>query len=248
MSDLAKVEPVGPISTDIVVMASTPTEMVNAQSQLLAWFVNKIEACKAELKESEENLELAKSRKLRTAGWASIVDKNKRAVSYYEKAHSALTEGYCIVPDFPIDIIAIRTSASKPRKNYSESTWGVARVNDQVTNSPEIGKGEYVSPQALVEHNHYITDGKEGEKPKKTLTAEAIGFLPPDFPYKLVKPRILDDMGRAMALKIFDEIGVVRKPVRSPDPIVVGRVIRKIGNSHKTLSFLISWWVDSRDL
>lgn len=234
---------------DLVVIATTPLEMAGAQTQLIGWFGKKIEACKAELAEAEENLALAKTRKWRIQGWIRRVVLSKQAVAYYEKAKAALEEGYCLVPDFPVEIIAIRTTAGGPRRNASEAWHSTPGVNDQVTNSPAIGEGEYVSPEAATRTFSYEKDsGRQDGKKEKRYVSEAVEFLPPDFPYKLVKPKILDDTNKAMAMKIFDEICVVSKPRRAPDPIVVGRVKRTIGTQQRILSFLVSWWIDAGDL
>lgn len=237
-----------PKDDSLVVIASTPGQMANAQVQLAAWFEAKIELCRAELIEIEENLALAKSRKWQTKGWMTRVVKAKQAVEYYEKGKAAIEAGYCIVPDFPVDVIAIRTTLARPRSNTAESYHDQPRTRDQATNSPALGTGKYVSPQATERIDSYDRTKSDG-KTEKRYFANAVDFLPPDFPYKMVKPKILEETNRAMALRIFDEIAVVSKPRRAPDPIVVGRITRKINTYHqKTLSFMVAWWLDVRDL
>lgn len=254
MEELTKVEEKPVESTAIipaeethVVIASSPIEMANAQGHLVDWFAKKVEACRAELAEAEENLAKAQASKWRTKGWIRRVLLSKQAVAYYEKAKAAVEEGYFLVPDFPVEVIAIRTTARGPQRYSAESTWPHPAIKDQNTNSPDLGEGKYVAPEALVRSSTYDKSRQDGKIEKRHVT-EAVDFQPPDFPYKIVKPRILDDTSRAMALKIFDEICVVSKPKRAPDPIVVGRITRRIGAQEKKLSFLISWWIDEGDL
>lgn len=45
-----------PMSDDMVVLARNPAEMEKAQLQLIGWFGNKVEACKAELANAEITL------------------------------------------------------------------------------------------------------------------------------------------------------------------------------------------------
>ena len=237
-----------PKDDSLVVIASTPAQMANAQLQLKTWFEQKIAACTIELREAEENLALAKTRKWQTKAWANRVVKVKQSVEYYAKGLAAIEAGYCIVPDFPVEIIAIRTTAGSPRRNTVENPHWTPAPAPQVTNSPELGAGEYVSPIADTRSFAYEKSKGEG-KTEKRYVAEATEFVPPDFPYRLVKPRILEETNKAMALKIFDEICVVKKPPRAPDPIVVGRITRRINTNHqKTLSFMVAWWLDVRDL
>ncbi len=232
---------------DIVVLASKPGQLEVANASLIQWFAQKIVACKAELQDAEDNFALAKKRKWSTGGWQRRVTLSRQAVSYYEKAEAALKAGYCLVPDFPVDIIAIRTTRSTPANRVAESGYRHPSISEERTTSPKIGVGEYVSPNVTVVHGDYTKTVKD--KVEKVYTAEAHGFLPPDFPYKVIKPQILDDTSRAMAFKIFDEIGVVSRPSRRGDPIVVGRIKRTISNrNERTMSFLLAWWIDTRDL
>ena len=95
-------EPALPVSEDLVVLARDPSEMAEAQQGLIAWMDRKVDVLKGELAEAEENLATAKRMKTRTQGWASVVRRAKNRVTYYEKARTALQEGYCIIPDFPV--------------------------------------------------------------------------------------------------------------------------------------------------
>ena len=59
-----------------------------------------------------------------------------------------------------------------------------------------------------------------------------------------MKPRVLQATQHAMAMQIFDELGVM-PAVKKTDPVVIGRII---GPGNKEMSFLISWFIDRKDL
>jgi hypothetical protein len=126
----------------------------------------------------------------------------------------------------------------------------------QVPDAAPVGTGEYVSPHAALLESTRKVEGKnfKGEPEEVTEhTVWADEYLPPDFPMKRVKPQILDATGKAMARKIFDEMGVLpaRRSMtgrRQGDPIVTGRIVRREGAREIGLTFLVSWWIDTRDL
>ena len=49
--------------------------------------------------------------------------------------------------------------------------------------------------------------------------------------------------------KLFDEIGILPATRRHADPILVGRIKRKeSAYNEPSMTFLIAWWIDTRDL
>jgi len=241
-----------PLAENMVVLAKDPQEMAASQKQLIGWFQERVRLARVELDDAEANLEQAKKRKWATRGWTRQVGLARGRFNFYEKGLAALEEGFCIIPDFPTQIFAIRTSKKKPRKNTRSNEHGwVPDIQDQQTDSPPLGEGEYQSPEAeLRERSKEITDSNG--KTRTRVTAWADSWKPPDFPMKRVKPQILDNAGKAMALKLFDEIGVLparRARRRARDPIVTGRIVRRDGPYTEVgLTFLIGWWIDTQDL
>lgn len=228
-------------SEDVVVLARNPDEMRAAQQGLINWFEHKIAAEKAQLAECEENLATAKRMKVRTQGWTRQVSLSRNRVRFYEKGLEALHEGYCIIPDFPIQLIAVRTSKPGPPRKANPAWRGAPDVPAEQL--PQ-GEGKYVSPEPYT----YTWD-VPGAEPSKTKTfVRASAFREVDFPFKLVKPQILKDLDAAMKAKLFDEIGVLPGRVRNPDPVLVGRITRREASRDVSLNFLISWWIDSRTL
>ena len=233
----------------MVVLAKDPQQMQVSQEHLKGWFKERLQTALAELAEDEQCLTIATGRKWATRGWKRKVKIAKGRVNFNEKALSALDAGYCIIPDFPTEIFAIRTRRKKPTKN--KTTWTPV---PQESEGPPQGEGEYRSPNAFIEESIRKFPGKDfngNAITKSETTRWATEYDVPDFPMKAVKPQILDATGRAMARKLFDEIGVLpaRRPRNRPgDPIVTGRILRKEGTRVIGLTFLITWWIDTRDL
>lgn len=245
-----------PIDNNMVVLARDPHEMAVSQEALTEWFENRVELAQQELDNAETNLALAKKNKWRTRGWQDQVRLSKGRVVFYEKCRAAVEAGYCIIPDLPAEIFAIRTKRKRPSANrVSRIGWQPAPRNQQSDGSPQ-GEGEYRSPEAFTEsHSREVPAGKDHQGKPRTnteITTWASDFDAPDFPMKVVRQEILDATGKATALKLFDELGVLggrRAQRRASDPIVTGRIVRKdSGGATVGLTFLVAWWVDTRDL
>ena len=238
-------------SADVVVLARDAAEMANAQQGLIAWFEAKVGAEKAQLAECEENLAIAKGMKTKTNGWKRQVTLAQRRVVYYEKGLAALNEGYCIIPEFPVTLIAVRTARKGPPRKWHQGNWGSTVPNVASQQLPE-GEGRYVDTHPLVSSKEVPEGRNEDGTPKRMVTyQQAVEFDDVDFPFKTVKPQILKDLSHAMKRKLFDEIGILPAPRARGcgDPVIVGRIRHKTGTySEVVLTFLITWWVDTRDL
>ena len=244
--------PADPIEEDFVVLAKDPEQLARAQVSLIGWMEVRIGRAKEELNDAEEGLRIARERKWKITGWQKAVTRAQERVHYYEKAKLALEAGYCIVPDFPVSIFAVRTSRRIPRSHEQEKNWGGPKALSGEPLAP--GQGQYVDPHPFYNERlqPVIRDGKEVRQER---LIRATGFDLPDFPLKAVKPQILDATGKAIALGIFDELGVLpntgshgQRQRLHADPMVIGRIVRKEGNRRVAISFLVSWWIDTRDL
>jgi hypothetical protein len=236
------------LNQNVVVIARDPEELERAQNKLIEWASNKVTSERQVQAELQENYDVAVKNKWRSSALKRRLDIAKKMVSYYEKIEAALKAGYCIVPNFPVDVFAIRTDKKKPKRNFEQSKYSshVGRVS-QKTESPPLGKGEFVSDIPIDEHRTKRVRDGEGEMTTR-YCAQAIGFNEPEFPLTLVKPHIMKDTSRAMTLKFFDEIGVLPERGGKGDPMVIGRVVYRQGYTERAVSFLISWWVDTREL
>ncbi len=146
-------------------------------------------------------------------------------------------EGYYIVPNFPIQMFAIKTN----RRRVHVRSNSVNSDHQQQCVILSIGKGDYKNPFPLVERRYAKYNGDE--KIESSMS-QASDWDDIDFPITMAKPKIMEATTRAMALKIFDQIGVM--PVtRNEDPVIIGQIIRKSGYMTKTVSFMIAWHLNT---
>lgn len=240
------VSPIPAPTQDVVVLASNPEEMVYSQDRIVDWATQKLAAEQAQLKEKEDNLAFCKKAKYNVDRWSRQVQLARRRVTYYVKILNALREGYYIVPNFPVEIIAVRTKRRPDTKIRRREHWAPEHPEVKGMELP-VGQGEYVGPLAVARR---WTEKKIDGQGKEVTThlVQATDYAEIDFPFAVVKPQILSQMDRAMQLKIFDEIGVLPARQRNGDPMVVGIVKRREGYTNHPVMFLISWWIDTRDL
>jgi hypothetical protein len=242
-----------PVSKNLMVIARDAHEMKEAQLSLLGWAEDKIAYEEGGIGELEENLAHAKKNKWKWQGFQSQLSRAKKRIEYYVKIKAALEAGFVIVPSFPCDIIAIRTEYEIPSPHESSESWANRR---QTSEAPALGKGEYKNSQPIVkEFTTHVPDPKDSTKMLAKKSFQATEFDHFDFPLKAVRPQILDHTSKALALKIFDEIGFVAPNVGSggrnrpgTDPMIVGHVIFKQGYNVKRTAFLITWWLAASDL
>lgn len=229
---------------DVLVIAETPGQMQTAQQALIDWATQKVVQVKQELAEAEKSYDQAIACGVKMGGIEKLLNSAAKAVTYYSKVQSALEDGYCIVPDFPVDIVAIRTNKERPSGTVETSGWKPTGI-DQKPQSLAEGEGRYVGNQASAEwENIREKRDAQGKVYSEITIWEADEFQNVGLPVKFMKPRVLEATAHALAAKVFDEIGIL--PARpKKDPLVIGRIIDPKG---ARLSFLISWFVDSRDL
>lgn len=224
-----------PVTADLVVVARNSSEMAQAQQHLVGWVTWKIECEKALLSEADAKLTKAKDMKQRTTTYANRVMVARGSVSFYEKIKFALEAGYCIVPNFPIELLAIRTTKKQPTLR--------SHTNEQKAMTLPAGEGRYVDPIPKMS----IRTETDGEESKRVRYADH--FREVTFPASLARIEILEDLDRAQQLKIFDAIGILPSTRRKPDPMLVGQISHRRGPySVKTVSFLIAWWIDTTTL
>jgi hypothetical protein len=106
------------------------------------------------------------------------------------------------------------------------------------------GEGEYKNPEPVVHQRNIGT----ADKPLKQYFAKEWQDI--DFPFTTAKPQILSATARAMADKVFDEIGVLPGKRKREDPIVVGRIIdpRSDRYTKRFVTFLIAWFLETKTL
>lgn len=227
-----------------------------AQRELITWADKRMEILSAERTEAWNNLEQAKKHKWKHSPFQTQVNKLVNQIQFYEKLKGALEAGYTIVPNFQdIDVFAVRTTSKKPQQNYAEQSeiHGKVIPNDQKADCPPMGEGRFVNATAEY-HQRRIGNGKDDKGNDKFLqTGEAIKHANVDFPFRLVKPEIMIATKQAMDCLVFDDIACLpkRRLARRGDPMIIGRIHCgpwRYGEPSKTLSFLVTWFIDTKTL
>jgi hypothetical protein len=227
-------------------VAVTPTDLVPAQQGLLEWIAQRCTALVAEFSEAEKELDYARAHKWRTSALTANLNKIAKRQTFYEKLKAAVQAGYVIMPALPMNVIAIRTRHGKPIETTGNK-WDRFEQNAQAL---PLGDGDYKNPVPL-------TDSfTEEEKTSKGETVSKEVYFPVSFedefamPVELCKPTLLERTNTAMALKIFDEIGIVvddHSFNRRGDPVVCGTVIDPTRRGRR-FAFFIAWALPLDDL
>lgn len=245
---------------EVFVAARTVQEMSAAQAKLIKWAEQKMAKMKAEVEAAQTNLEIAKKRKWATEPFKRVVAAATKKFQFYEKTKAALDAGYTIIPDMPMDVFAVRTTKKNPSRNANSRNvqhGGQAWIEDQTTNNPALGEGKFVRPKAVEQARRW--ENKLSDSSANAMeTRWAVEFMDDiDFPFRLAKPTVLNATAQALSEKIFDQIGVApstnggsttRHRRAKGDPMVIGRIFYRQGYNEKGISFLVSWFIDSKDL
>lgn len=151
--------------------------------------------------------------------------------------------GYYIFPNLPgAHLFGVKKVKNKAKAAGRLFAWE-GHVPDTPSDGSPAGKGVYLDPLPRTQLVRSVRDDKEVTCHKVVEELDEA-----DFPLKLVKPRVLSDVSRAMTLRIFDELGCFPTPAayrRGADPLVVGRVVNRIDQySSMVMTFLVVWWMD----
>lgn len=231
-----------PIVNDIQLTATLPNEMVTSQSQLIDWCDQKISFLRAQSSELEEAYLHAKEHKWKFSTLQSQFNKYIKRISYYEKIKSALVAGYYIIPNFPVTMFAIRTKKDTPDDKHEWRYWA-----DHTQYSQELPQtvGEYKNPEPIVMR---IPEKKDSSgKILQDAESFATDWDEIDFPVTMAKPYIMEATSQAMALKIFDQFGIMPAK-KKEDPVIIGQIKMKSGYNTKIVSFMIAWHLNTNVL
>lgn len=244
---LTKYTPLPATVVDCEVSAETPVEMKAAQINLITWCECKIAAMVQEHGELAAATAHAIGRK-----WSAKTLKRHTAIAekrvqFYQKIKAALEAGYVIVPNFPVAIFAVRTEKDKPVKLVSTSQWD--RFEQKAETLP-IGAGEYQNPLPVIYESGEYFVKKEGQPDKKMHDYWAERWADFEFPVNMSRVKVMEASSRAMALKLFDDLGVLPDSRRTPDPVIFGRLLdpRSTRYHQRIVSFMIAWHLDTRTL
>lgn len=238
---------------DFTVLATSPADMEAGQRSLILWAARKIQALKVELGDAQAQHQECVTKGWNAAGWRGAMLRLEKRATFYRKIKGALEAGYYIVPPFPIDVFAIRTSRAAPKSMDSENRDN----HDQRAMILSEGEGRYVDPkpvrESYVETENRTVNHRTGEKadvPVKYFYATEFNEV--DFPFKLARAEIKEATAKAMRLKIFDRLGILPR-VRKPDPIVCGQILVPNKPHYQyaepeAITFFVAWWLDTKTL
>lgn len=238
-------------------VAVTPAALPGAQADLATWCQGQILALAQELREARQNLRDVKRLMLGSPrGWQNVIRKTVLRMIYFAKIKAAVRAGYLLVPGFPAEVIAVRVGGTSPPFDSGAYPTQINTAKPDLSLPP--GKGRYVD-EMLPSRDHSYTlpatpQAPRGELVRRHTVGHAYGEV--DFPFQLVQPVVLAATEAAMALKIFDRIGVAHGPhttsraIRKSDPIVVGQILDGSQKypTDKVITFFIAWWMDPRSL
>jgi hypothetical protein len=197
---------------------------------------------KTELSDAETNLELATEHGWQHASVATVLRRTEKRVLYYEKIKAAVEAGYVIVPNFPIDVFAVRVNRTRQPEKVHDSKWQGFPAHPQLL---PAGVGGYVDDRVQYRDESYVEKLPEGkEKHIKRYVTDDYDAV--DFPVTVVKPAVLQATQRAMALRLFDQLGMVSNQ-SAGDPIVVGQLLDPRGRQRR-VTFFVAWWLDTVSL
>lgn len=228
-----------------LLLATDPQGMAEAQGHLREWFHKKILSLGEDLHEVQAAVDKAKKNKWPMATLRNQLSRISREIVFYHKAQTAVEAGYFLIPNFPIDVFAVRKAKEIPPPNGGKNRWEEGVIKPEKL--PQ-GEGKYVSGVAT----RSIVDVVKEVDSKGTVTThnwfENTELRDVSFPVVAMKAEVMMEMEKAFALKLFDDIGIC-PPTRRPDPMIIGRIhAPKTGYTEKTMSFLICWFLDPKTL
>lgn len=238
-------------------VARDPQQMAAAQSNLSAFLQTKRDGLMTEIRDLERARAEAKRNNWAPGTFNSAISKFRAQHDYYHKILEAVRAGFTLVPNFPIDVFAIRVEREWP--TGGEQYGGTSRAS-YLSEQPDvlpIGAGEYKSPKPTGRH-FTKTETDSNQKIIREWYYHPRNFRNPDFPFAVARPEVMDATAEAMALKLFDHIGICHQTAGrnarqrgKGDPLIIGQIIvdaTHYGYIKKPVSFLIAWHLDLRTL
>jgi hypothetical protein len=240
MTDVA----LNPTETLHLVALDRP-QLEEAHAKMIAWAKARLEKVEVDADVEGTAMDLASRNGWATAAFSRRLNVIARQRVFYTKILAAVEAGFAIVPNFAMNVFAIRTKATAPRSD--ESTWRSSRFAQSAQQLPQ-GEGEYRNPLPVVfQRTDEKPDGKGGQKTEIVYFPEEFRD-DVEFPIALARPELMTRTGQAMAMKLFDEIGVAVDAGSTVgggrgDPIIIGRLLNPRKNA-PALSFFIGWYFD----
>lgn len=228
---------------NVALTAFEPADMPKCQEALIAWCQDKVKTLRSDARELRQAYNQAKEKKWKTSVLKRHADLAAARVQFYEKILAALEAGYVIVPNFPVQAFAIRTKETIDAENEHVRIASYRMDFKREPDQSAVGEGEYQNPFPFVVH--WQADAQSpAYKGQKEIRQYPHSWDKLDFPISMAKLEIMEATDRAMALKVFDQLGILPAN-RKEDPIIVGQIF---GPKGKMVTFMIAWHLDTRTL
>lgn len=224
---------------EFALVARTPVELQAAHTEMVAWCEQKTAEVEGEVRALGASINAAIDANLVVNALDRQLKIAEKRLVFYGKVKEALRAGYFIVPNFPMDVFAIRTKAKGPRSDIEKSHW--ARFLQPAQLLPE-GEGRYVSASPTVQRWTEPEKRKDGSQYDQAYS-RPVGFKDVEFPVALAKPEVLTATGLALERKLFDELGIAQDRTMYGDPMILGRV-RNPRPHRPSVTFFVAWWFD----
>ncbi len=209
-------------------VAVNATEMQQSTTQIKSFLEAKVTSLDTEVQELTAALNVAIANKWAVKTYRSQLKKAEYRKMYYVKLVAAMNAGLTIVPNMDCDVFAIRTNRTSWPKwngNTGTSQHGFNSASPHVPEEKEvvlpIGSGDYRSPLQMFTEENSKTE-KDG-KTFYTVEQSCDGYADIEFPFAAAHSVVMDATSRAMALKIFDRIGIVPQTTARWATIAISR-------------------------
>lgn len=257
----------GPPETHLT--ATSPVQIQAAQGDVKAWCEERLTVIERDIIEANAALNEA-----RRNGWATgaLTSLRNRAVddeTYYNKILMAVEAGYTIIPDFPIQVFAVRRGGEprEERQTYVgvHNATGTGMGRPVEPDCAPAGAGEYRNPQPATSEytreNTLATPDNKQPRYYTTVTRFSHPAAPISFPKQTSRSPVMRATAKAMRNKVFDQVGVclpttavaggrqVQQGARAGDPLIIGQVVgKRVGSRQKIVSFIVAWHLNLNDL
>jgi hypothetical protein len=233
-------------------VARSPQEMAAAQEDLGAWLTAKVAAIDQEVSELKAATEAAIHNGWQYQTLAGQLSKARQQHVYYAKMLQAVKAGYCIIPNFPIDVFAIRVTREKPSARAASTNWANSdpgrMIADETPDIRPAGEGRYESPSQTVKRWSAPPTKDAQGKEIVTRWAKPVNFGDISFPLIAAQSVVMNSTQQAMALQLFDAIGICPESRPKGDPMIIGQIRLSKARGAKMASFIIAWHLDVRTL
>ena len=227
--------------------ATDASAMALSQEAMVEFFTGRMREAEREVDEAERNLKIAEEAGFQLRAFKRHLTESRRLVRFHEKCSVVVHAGHALVPNFPVDVFAIRTDRDSPRSEKSHS-WRT-RFTQTAPGLP-YGEGDYVDSVPLEDtrNDPYWKKDEKGEFISNWVRV-VTDFQQVNFPESVRQSDVMTAVHSAMKLQAFDDFGVLPERKAKGDPIVIGRVKDpRRARSHRPLCFMVAWYIDTRTI